>query len=198
MNSQLPRRIVVAVTGASGMLYAASFLKFAAEHFETVYLVVSENAVDIIRQETGFNDILNAVPGELALNVTKLDPGDIWSAPASGSHFYEGMVVIPCSMGSLGRIAAGVSEDLITRIADVCLKERRKLVLAVRETPYSIVHLRNMTALAEAGAIILPASPGFYHNPKDFAGLADFITAKIAAQFGFRIKNMPEWTGSAR
>ena len=195
MNVDFPRRIVIAVTGASGMLYAASFLKFAAERYDTIYLIVSKNAEDIIRQEIGLNDILNAVPGELALRVQRLEPSDIWAAPASGSHFYDGMVVIPCSMGSLGRIAAGVSDDLITRVGDVCLKERRKLVLAVRETPYSLVHLRNMTALAEAGAVILPASPAFYHNPNNFEDLADFLTARISAQFGFRSDKFPEWPG---
>ncbi|MFQ5560976.1 MAG: UbiX family flavin prenyltransferase, partial [Nitrospinota bacterium] len=126
-------------------------------------------------------------------NVISYDYGDIASRLASGSSAPDGMVVIPASMGTLGRVATGVSDSLITRTAEVTLKEKRTLILVPRECPYSRIHLQNMLTLDMAGALILPASPGFYHKPKSVNELLDFITAKILTHLGVEQDIVPEW-----
>ena len=190
-----PSRLMVAVTGASGAIYAASFLRFACSRYDTVYLTLSENAEEIVKEELGVRALHEAVPDEHRQRISPLDPGDLWSPPASGSHQYDGLVVVPCSMGVLGRIASGVSNDLVTRAADVCLKEQRKLILVVRETPLNLIHIRNMAAVTEAGGVILPAMPAFYQKPKSLEDLADFITSKIADQLGLANELGPKWKG---
>jgi 4-hydroxy-3-polyprenylbenzoate decarboxylase len=122
-----------------------------------------------------------------------LNERDYFTPPASGSFRHDGMVVVPCSMGTLGRIANGISNDLTTRAADVCLKEGRKLILVIREMPYSLVMMRNMIAAAEAGATILPASPAWYNVPKDLDELADTVVARILQNLGVHQKIVPEW-----
>ena len=120
---------------------------------------------------------------------------DVAAPIASGSFAVDGMVVVPCSGGTLGRIAHGISNGLLERAADVCLKERRRLVLVPREMPLSLIHLRNMTAVTEAGAIVLPASPGFYHNPKSIDALVDMVAGRILASLGIDSKVMKTWLG---
>ena len=120
---------------------------------------------------------------------------DVAAPIASGSFAVDGMVVVPCSGGTLGRIAHGISNGLLERAADVCLKERRRLVLVPREMPLSLIHLRNMTAVTEAGAIVLPASPGFYHNPKSIDDLVDMVAGRILASLGIDSKLMKTWLG---
>lgn len=120
---------------------------------------------------------------------------DVAAPIASGSFAVDGMVVVPCSGGTLGRIAHGISNGLLERTADVCLKERRRLVLVPREMPLSLIHLRNMTAVTEAGAIVLPASPGFYHNPKSIDDLVDMVAGRILASLGIDSKVMKTWLG---
>ena len=122
-----------------------------------------------------------------------LDERDYFTPPASGSFRHQGMVVIPCSMGTLGRIANGISNDLTTRAADVCLKEGRKLILVVREMPYSLVMMRNMVAAAEAGATILPASPAWYYKPNSLEELADTVVARVLQNLGIEQDIVPEW-----
>src|SRR5258708_8017635 len=163
-------RIVVAMTGASGAIYGVRFLQQAARHFDHIFLSISEQAVQVINTELDrkVNPIRITVEdllGNSSDRITILDRKDYFSPPASGSFRHDGMVIVPCSMGTAGRIANGVSDDIVTRAADVCLKERRKLILVVRETPLSLIHLRNLTALTEAGATVLPASPSFYYKP---------------------------------
>lgn len=187
------KRLVVAVTGASGSIYAKRLLEVALEHYDRIYLTASENAVSIINDEIGVDSIQELAP---SLKVGFFSPTDLTAPPASGSHDYDAMVVVPCSVGTLGRIASGVSNDLVTRAADVCLKERRKLILVVRETPYNLIHLQNMTTLAQAGAIILPASPAFYHNPRTIDGLVDFVVSRILQQLGIDEKLVPGWKES--
>ena len=184
IEAESPKRLMVAVTGASGAMYAASFLRFACDHYHTVYLTLSENAEAIVSDELGVSGIRDALTEDARARVRLLDHGDLWSPPASGSQAYDGLVVVPCSVGALGRIAAGVSEDLVSRAADVCLKERRKLVLVVRETPLNLIQIRNMATVTEAGGVVLPACPAFYQKPKSLEDLAEFITARIAAQLG--------------
>lgn len=191
-------RLVVAITGASGARYAIRFLECALPHYREIYLTLSDQAVQVIGLETGRNVSAGAVTAERLLGfpsevVKIVDKRDYFSPPASGSFRHDGMVIVPCSMGTAARIAQGISDDLVTRAADVCLKERRRLILVPRETPWSLIHLRNMTQLAEAGAVILPANPGFYHKPQTIEDLVDHIVARILQQLGIDQRLVPEW-----
>lgn len=169
------RKIVVAVTGASGSIYASlllnSLCKLNANQFQ-IGVIMSRNAKDVWEYELGNRDFENLKFHSYAK--------DDFSAPfASGSAGYDTMIVIPCSMGTLGRIAAGVSDDLLTRAADVILKERRKLILVARETPLSLIHLRNMEQVTLAGGIICPAVPSFYHKPDTISSLAMSVVNRV-------------------
>ena len=191
-------RLIVAMTGASGSIYAVRFLEQAARHFEQIYLTVSEQALQVAATEleravSGADATVEALLGKSMQNITLLDRRDYFSPPASGSFRHDGMVIVPCSMGTAGRIANGISDDLVTRSADVCMKERRKLILVVREMPWSLVHLRNLTQLAEAGATVLPASPSFYYKPKTVEEVADTVVARILQQLGIEQKVVPQW-----
>ncbi len=195
---QTTGRLVVAITGASGAPYALRFLQEAVRHYEQIYLSLSDQALQVIGLETGRALSPDTLCAETLLGFSApalhfLDRKDYFSPPASGSFRHDGMVIVPCSMGTAARIANGVSDDLVTRAADVCLKERRRLILVPRETPWSLIHLRNLTHLAEAGAIILPAAPGFYHRPQAVEDLVDFIVARILQQLGIDHKLVPQW-----
>ncbi len=192
-------RLVVAVTGASGALYAVRFLRQAARRFGRIYVMLSDNAAAVFAAETGgklrqpiqASDYLGDDGDWSAL--TFLDTKDYFSPPASGSFSHDGMVVIPCSMGTLGRIAGGISNDLTTRAADVCLKERRKLILVTRDTPLNLIHLRNMVTVTEAGATVLPAVPAFYYRPKTVEDVVDTVVARVLQNLGVPQDLMPEW-----
>lgn len=186
-------RIMVAISGASGAVYAQRLLEILPESFETIYLTASENAKDIMREEVDADDVFDLVPASAAQRFHVMESSDMSAPVASGSHDYDGLVVIPCSMGVVGRIASGVSNDLVTRAADVCLKERRKLILVVRETPFSLIHLRNMTALTEAGATILPAAPAFYNKPESIDDLVDFVVDRVLRSLGVHSHLMKGW-----
>lgn len=197
-------RLVCAVTGASGAPYALNFLGHAKRLGLAIDLLVSPSAVSVLRQEVDaarawiVADKANPEAfGLSSADVRVFGHQDFMAPCASGTALRRGMIVIPCSGGTLGRIAAGVSMSLIERAADVCLKERRPLVLVVREAPYSLVHLRNMTALTEAGAIILPASPGFYHGPTTIEQLLDHVAAKALDALGFEHDVIKRWGGGA-
>jgi 4-hydroxy-3-polyprenylbenzoate decarboxylase len=197
----MPRtgRLIVAVTGASGALYAIRFLRAAAPHFERIYVMLSKNAGAVYTAETGrpFPEplIASAYLGEDSAweSIAFLDSGDFFSPPASGSFLHDGMVIIPCSMGTLGRIASGISNDLTTRAADVCLKERRKLILVTRDTPLSLIHLRNMVTVTEAGAMVLPAVPAFYYQPKTVEEVVDTVAARVLQNLEIPQTLMPQW-----
>lgn len=198
MPHQLTGRLVVAITGASGTIYGLRFLREASLLFEKIYLSYSEQASQVARTELNFP--LSPTSKEWKEYFKEggdkfeiLDRSNFFTPPASGSFRHDGMVIVPCSMGTAGRIANGISDDLVTRAADVCLKEKRKLILVIRETPLNLVHLRNLTQLAEAGATILPASPGFYYNPKSVEELVDTIVARILQNLGVDQKVMPQW-----
>ena len=152
-------KIIVAITGASGAIYARQALEVLAQHpdVERIALILSDHAADVMQAE--------GVSLSTSERIECFDNGDMWASVASGSARWDAMVVIPASMGTVARVASGISRSLIERAADVMLKERRPLIMVVRESPYSLIHLRNMTTLTEAGAIILPASPSFYFNP---------------------------------
>jgi 4-hydroxy-3-polyprenylbenzoate decarboxylase len=191
-------RLVVAITGASGTIYAARFLRMAVPAFDEIFLAYSHQALQVAELELGLPGFAaDPDPARLAglpcPNVRVMDPRSYFHPPASGSFTHDGMVIIPCSMGTAGRIAAGISDNLVARAADVCLKERRPLVLVVRETPLSLIHLRNLTALTEAGAVVMPASPSFYNKPEGMDDLADTVAARAMHQVGFTPTVVPPW-----
>jgi 4-hydroxy-3-polyprenylbenzoate decarboxylase len=177
------RRIVLAVSGASGSIYADLLLKRLSsinDQFEKLDLVFSKSAFDVWKHELG-KDGYNDYPFKIWEN-------DNFFAPfASGSARYDTLIICPCSMGMLGRIASGISDDLITRAADVILKERRKLILCLRETPYNLVQIRNMELLTLAGAIICPASPSYYSQPKSIEEVALTVVDRIIDLAGLEI-----------
>jgi flavin prenyltransferase len=179
-------RIVIGITGASGMLYAQRLLDQLDGQVHTVHLVLSRYARQVITQE---------LPGGLRLDPTVVKHGlASMNAPfASGSNAFDAMVVIPCTMGTLGRIAQGVSDDLLLRAADVMLKERRKLILVPRETPINLVQLKNMELLLLAGATILPANPSFYSLPQTVEEVADTVVARILDHLGVCHKLGRRW-----
>ena len=178
--------IIVAITGASGAIYARQVLSILSEHpaVEHIALILSNNAQAVIEAEG------ESLPH--SERITRYDNDNMWASVASGSAQWDAMIVVPASMGSVGRIASGISRTLIERAADVILKERRRLVMVVREAPYSLIHLRNMTTLTEAGAIILPASPSFYFRPSDIETLALTISERAIEMAGLRIEHR-EW-----
>ena len=175
----VPKKIAVAITGASGAIYANRLLYKLQQMPDApiVDLVWSDNARTVWELELGNTDHEN-----LPFRVWKKD--DFMAPFASGSSGYEALVICPCSMGTLGRIAGGISNDLVTRAADVMLKERRKLVCVVRETPYNLIHLRNMTTVTEAGGIICPATPSFYSKPCTIEEVADTVVARVLQLIG--------------
>lgn len=181
MSAPLP--IVMAITGASGAPYAVRLLEQLVVAEQPVQLIVSSHGLRLLATETDIEtvpDLRRAVgaDGWDAL-VTVFDDADRGAPPASGSARNRGMVICPCSMGTVSAISQGTSRSLVERAADVTLKERRGLVLVPRETPYSVVHLENMLRLTRAGAVILPASPGFYHRPSTVAEMVDFVVARV-------------------
>lgn len=192
-------RIIIAVTGASGALYAQRLLQVLAESLQVqeIAFVISEHGCMSLAHELGVNLTLhNPDLRAIGVNPTKIvpfHPKDLTAPLASGSARYDAMVIIPCSMNTLAKIACGISDDLISRAAQVMLKERRKLILVTRETPLSLVHLRNMVAVTEAGAIIVDANPGFYHLPTTVQELVDFIVQRVCEHFGVEVELVARW-----
>ena len=187
------RRIVIGVSGASGSPYAQRVLDFLHAHREALGLDVHVVFTKFGRLVWG--DEVGTDPSEAYPGFPIHNPVDMLAPFASGSAGFEAMVVVPCSAGTLARIASGVSTDLVGRAADVMLKERRKLVLVLRESPYSLVHLRNMVAVTEAGAMVMPASPSFYSAPQSREALLDTVTARILDQIGIDNQLMRRWSG---
>ncbi len=183
-------KILVAITGASGSPYAVSLLKLLKELGHETETIVSRAAEMVLPLETGLSiKDLKDLTGRLYFE------DEIAAPPASGSTRYQAMVVIPCTMGTLAAIAHGISKNLITRAADVTLKERRPLILVVRETPFNRIHLQNMLAANEAGAIIYPAMPAFYHRPETVMEMVDFFAARVAEFLGLEVENLKRWRG---
>lgn len=189
MADDASRPLVLAMTGASGAPYAVRLLQVLCRSGRTVHLTISPSGAEVLRAEAGIDVDPSrfdpAVFGDLAPGRLHYHHhGDFSAGIASGSFETSGMVVAPCSMSTLAAIAHGITENLVTRAADVHLKERRKLVLVPRETPLSLVHLENMAAVTRAGAVVLPAMPGWYHRPEALADLVDFVVARICDQLG--------------
>jgi 4-hydroxy-3-polyprenylbenzoate decarboxylase len=177
------RKIVVAVTGASGSIYARLLLERMAairSQWESLAVVMTENAKEVWRTELGN-------PSYLHYSFPFFSQQDFKAPFASGSGKYDTMIIIPCSMGTLGRIATGVSNDLITRSADVVLKERRKLICVVRDTPYNLIHIRNMETVTLAGGVICPATPSFYSLPRTIDEVAATVVDRVIDLAGFKI-----------
>lgn len=195
MSAPLP--IVMAITGASGAPYAVRLLQVLAQGGQPVWLIVSSHGWRLLHTESGINDLhaLRDHVGEDAwdANVTVFDDTDRGATPASGSARMRGMVVVPCSMGTVASIAAGTSRSLVERAADVMLKERRPLLVVPRETPLSRIHLENMLRITDAGAVVLPAAPGFYHQPTRIDQLVDFIVQRILDHLRVDIDIAPRW-----
>jgi len=180
--------IVMAITGASGAPYAVRLLEALVQAQQRVQLIVSDHGLRLLRTETdvGSVEALRTRVGGAAwdASVALFDDSDRGAAPASGSARNRGMVICPCSMGTISAISQGTSRSLVERAADVALKERRTLVVVPRETPYSTIHLENMLRLTRAGAVVLPASPGFYHRPTRIDELVDFVVARVLDHLG--------------
>lgn len=185
--------MVVGVTGASGSIYAGRFLSHLRRQDVQVHLVASETAQQVCAFEGHPLPDSWDVSAEFPARLVRHRPADLFAPPASGSFRHEGMVVVPCSAGTVGRLASGTSDSLLLRAADVCLKERRPLVLVVRETPLSRIHLRNLLELSDAGARILPASPGFYQHPTTVEELVDGLLSRVFDQLGWPLEISPRW-----
>lgn len=191
-------KLVVGVTGASGAIYAQRFLREAARHWDEIFLILSEQAIQVAATELGTaprRDRFSTTEwlGEDLPRIRLLDSKNYFTPPASGSFRHDGMVIVPCSMGTAGRIANGISDDLMTRAADVCLKERRPLVLVPREMPMNAIMLRNLTTLAEAGATVIPACPAWYQRPATLEDLADTVVARILQNLGVEQNLVGQW-----
>jgi 4-hydroxy-3-polyprenylbenzoate decarboxylase len=189
--------VVLALTGASGAPYGVRLLEVLARRQVPVWLITTSHGMRLLRDECGIDSIeaLRAATGGDWSSVTAFPDADRGALPASGSQRTHAMVVCPCSMGTVAAIAGGTSRSLVERAADVTLKERRKLILVPRETPLSLVHLRNLVAVTEAGAVVIPAAPGFYHRPTTVAELVDFIVQRVLDQLEIDVEIARRWTG---
>jgi flavin prenyltransferase len=192
--------IVLAITGASGAPYGVRLLETLARHQVPVWLITSEHGLRLLKEECQIKSLdgLRAATGGDWSSVTLFPDEDRGALPASGSQRTGGMVICPCSMGTVAAIAMGTSRSLVERAADVTLKERRKLILVPRETPLSLVHLRNLVAVTEAGAVVLPAAPGFYHRPTKVSELVDFVVQRILDQLQVEIEIGRRWQGDKK
>jgi flavin prenyltransferase len=189
--------VILAITGASGAPYGVRLLEVLATHQVPTWLMISSHGWRLLTEECGIKDdrdLRKATGGDWA-GVRVFDDKDRGAEPASGSARTVGMVICPCSMGTLAAIAHGTSRSLIERAADVVLKERRPLVLVPRETPLSLVHLRNLTLATEAGAVVLPAAPGFYHQPQQVRDLVDFVVQRVLDHIGVEVALVKRWEG---
>jgi 4-hydroxy-3-polyprenylbenzoate decarboxylase len=177
----MKQKLVIAITGASGSIYSRLLLEkllILQDQWEEIALIFSEKGKEVWKYELDMS--MESLPYKI------YDRNDFFAPFASGSSDFQTMVICPCSMGTLGRIANGVSDDLISRCADVMLKERRKLILVTRDTPLNLIHLRNMVTITEAGGIICPATPSFYSKPKDIYELVTTVVDRIIALSGFK------------
>lgn len=195
------RPIVFAITGASGAPYAVRLLEQLLVARRPVQLILSSHGLRLLRTETaltGVDDLRQAVgAARWDRYVTAYDDTDRGAAPASGSAINAGMVICPCSMGTLSAVSVGASRSLVERAADVALKERRTLVLVTRETPLSAIHLENMLRLTRAGAVVMPAAPGFYHRPERVEDLVDFMVARVLDHLEVPHRLVERWRGQA-
>ncbi len=190
MSETAARRLIVAITGATGVVYGVRALELLRETGVETHVILSAWAVRTMLHETDFT-----VEHVKALAARWYNPSDMGAAICSGSFLTEGMLIVPCSVRTLAAIATGNGDHLVHRAADVVLKERRRLVLAVREAPLSEIHLENMLKLARMGAIVSPPVPAFYNHPRSLEEVVDHTVMRLLDQFGIRLEVMPRWTG---
>lgn len=205
MSPAEPKTITVGITGASGAIYAQAMLRAldADSRVSRVYVVASDAGLRLISTELGIvapdaKKLASLLTGTAAKKFECLPNKDIGASIASGSAAVDAMVVIPCSAGALGTIASGISDDLLARAADVCLKERRTLVLCLRETPLNRIHLENMLRVHDAGAIVMPAMPAFYYAPKSIDEMVEQFVYRVLAQLGLPQDEQFRWSGGAQ
>ena len=192
--------LTVAVTGASGSILGQRLLRALERDSRVTHVnfIASENSLRVIAEElhlSGRNDLVAKLLGQPSAKVQQLSETDVGAGPASGSYPSNGMIVLPCSMGTLAGIANGLASNLIERAADVSLKERRPLILCVRETPFNKIHLRNMSLAADAGAVIFPVIPTFYNRPMDAAEMAEQFVCRVLAHIGLAQPEAYIWKG---
>lgn len=195
--------VVIGVTGASGAIYAQRLLRAVVRQVEIVHFTMSQRGAQVFNYELGLDLSLKNFDPEPLLgfrpaNLRFWHPADLNAPFASGSAAADAMVIVPCSMSKVSVIAQGYSEDLLARAADVALKERRTLILVPRETPFSLVHLRNLTAVTEAGAVVMPAMPSFYQLPKTVDDVVDTVVHRIVDHLGHAIPDSARWAGEIR
>ena len=190
-STKPPKRLIIAITGATGVVYAVRILQIlrATTQIES-HLIISEAGIMSLHQEVGMKKQQLEAMADKVYNVK-----DIGAAIASGSFLTDGMIIAPCSMKTLASVALGLSENLISRAADVTLKERRRLVMLVRETPLNLAHLRNMTSVTEMGGIIFPPVPSFYQHPASIAEMVDHSVGRVLDLFNIAHQLTPEWRG---
>jgi len=192
--------LIVAITGASGSVFGQQLLQAldADSRVSRVHFVISESALRVLAEElhfSGRNSVVEKLLGHPSAKIQQHAESDIAASIASGSYPVQGMIILPCSMGTLAAIANGLAQNLIQRAADVCLKERRPLLLCVRETPFNKIHLRNMSLAADAGATIFPVIPAFYHHPVDSHAMAKQFVARVLAHVGLPQPDAYAWKG---
>ena len=196
------KTITLAFTGASGLPYGTRLLQCLLEDGHRVHLVYSQAAQIVAKQELGFTlpnrppeaeQMFEQLYGKFSGELKVFGIQDWYAPMASGSNPGDAMVICPCTMGTLGKIASGISDDLISRAADVMLKEKRTLILVPRETPFSAIHLENMLKLSRAGAVIMPPNPGFYHHPQGIKDIVDFVVARLLDHLGVPQTLMKPW-----
>ncbi len=199
-DHQMTRHYIVAITGASGSVYGLRLVTELLRSGHRVSLILTSAGRQVLKHEVGLDWSAEIKQqrhqvqehfASIAVDCLALD--DFWSGAASGSNAADAMIVVPCSMGTAGRIAAGLSGNLLERAADVMLKERRPLIMVPRETPFNTIHLENLLRLAQAGAVVLPAMPGFYHGPESVADLVDFVVGKILDQLNIENDLFERW-----
>ena len=186
--------IAVGICGASGMVYAKRLIEVLAEEGAKVYAAASAASKPIFKSELGvsFDDFAKEISAKFG-NVKFFEDSDFSAPIASGSFYFDAMCVCPCSMKTLSRVVTATGDNLVCRAADVALKERRRLVLVARETPLSFIHLKNMAALAQAGAVVMPACPAFYFGQNTAQSLVDFVVARAILAMGFSQSLIPQW-----
>ena len=194
------RELLIAISGATGAIYADRLLRAAANVVPEIGLVITPQGAEIAAHELGwavdFDTLrITGPPAEVLADVRLYHPNDLSSRCASGSNVPDAMIVIPCSVNLAASIAAGLGHTMVSRTAAICLKERRSLVLVVRESPVSLIDLRNQVTLAEAGATIMPASPAFYSKPRTVEELADFFVVRVLDQIGVSLEHPGRWAG---
>lgn len=203
MERQLP--FILAITGASGSIYGLRLLQYLAEIKQPVELLISKGALAVMREEMHLNfaddlkpELLSylELPANAAITLHRLD--NYGASVASGSYRTRGMAIVPCSLGTLGAVASGLTESLIHRAAAVCLKERRPLLLLLREMPFGQIQLKHMLTVSEAGGIVSAAAPGFYHHPQSISDMVDFVVGRVLDQFGFDNALFKRWKEEAR